>query len=49
MNDREKQRAVIEFLEKDGCEAPEIHRKLLAVYAAATVDISNVRRWMKRF
>lgn len=40
---------MIEFLEKKGCEDPEIRRILLAVYGATTITVSNVRRQMKRF
>ncbi|UYV62871.1 hypothetical protein LAZ67_2002195 [Cordylochernes scorpioides] len=43
---RQKQRAVIEFLEMEGCS--EIHQRLKIVYTEVTIDISNVRRWMKR-
>ncbi|UYV68193.1 hypothetical protein LAZ67_5003332 [Cordylochernes scorpioides] len=42
-----KQRVVIEFLEMEG--ASEIHKGLKNVYKEATIDISNVRRWMKGF
>jgi hypothetical protein len=45
-----KQRSVIEFLYKsDETCAVNIHKKLLNVYKDETIDISNVRRWLKRF
>jgi len=48
VSSRIKQRAVIEFLTHEN-EAPvEIHRRLLAVYDEQTVDISTVRRWVRK-
>ena len=48
VSSRIKQRAVIEFLTQEN-EAPvEIHRRLLAVYDEDTVDISTVRRWVRK-
>jgi transposase len=49
MDARLKQRAVIEFLIKEGCSAVEIHRRLKDVYGDAVIDVSNVRRWVKKF
>lgn len=49
MDDRLKQRAVIEFLTKEGCTAVEIHVRLQNVYGDSVIDISNVRRWVRRF
>ncbi|UYV68194.1 MALRD1 [Cordylochernes scorpioides] len=44
---RQEQRVVIEFLEMEGCSASEIHKELKNVYKEATIDVSNVRRWIK--
>lgn len=49
MDIKEKQRAVIEFLAKEGCAPIDIHRRLKNVYGDVTIDRSNVRRWTKRF
>lgn len=44
-----KERVVIEFLAKEGCPPKEIHMRLKKVYGDAVMDISNVRRWVKKF
>lgn len=49
MDGKLKQRAVIEFLAKEGCSAVDIHTRLKNVYGESVVDISNVRRWVKKF
>ena len=49
MDVKQKQRAVIEFLTKEGCTAVNIHRRLRNVFGEATIDESNVRRWVKKF
>lgn len=44
-----KQRAVIEFLYVEGVQnAAEIHRRLVNVYGTDTIDVSNVRRWVRK-
>jgi histone-lysine N-methyltransferase SETMAR len=49
MDPNQKQRAVIEFLKKEGCRMSDIHRRLQDVYGDDTIDRSNVYRWMKKF
>jgi transposase len=49
MDSKQKQRAVIEFLMKEGCRLSDIHRRLQNVYRDDTIDRSNVHRWMKKF
>lgn len=49
MNNKTKQRAVIEFLTKENCTPVEIHRRLKNVYGGSVLDLSNVRRWVTRF
>jgi len=44
-----KQRAVIEFLTAEKVVPIEIHRRMQAVYGDQCVDVSTVRRWIKRF
>jgi len=46
---RFKQRAVIEFLTADKVPPIEIHRRMQAVYGDHCVDVSTVRRWVRRF
>ena len=46
---RFKQRAVIEFLTAEQVPPIEIHRRLPAVYGDQCVDVSTVRRWVRRF
>jgi len=46
---RFKQRAVIEFLTAEKVPPIEIHRRMQAVYGDHCVDVSTVRRWIKRF
>ena len=43
-----KQRAVIEFLTVEKVPAIEIHRQMQAVYGNQRVDVSTVRRWVRR-
>ena len=43
-----KQRAVIEFLVLEGESAAAIHNRLKNVYGDKTIDVSNVRRWVRR-
>jgi len=49
MEVRMKQRCVIEFLHAERIAPIDIHRRLLNVYGALTVDVSTVRRWVVRF
>jgi transposase len=44
-----KQRAVIEFLKAEKFSPIEIHRRMQAVYGDQSVDVSTVRRWVRRF
>jgi len=44
-----KQRAVIEFLTAGKVPPIEIHRRMQAVYGDQCVDVSTVRRWVRRF
>ena len=46
---RFKQRAVIEFLTVEKVPSIEIHRRMQAVYGDQCVDVSRVRRWIRRF
>ena len=46
---RFKQRAVIEFLTAEKVPLVEIHRRMQAVYGDQCVDVSTVRRWVRRF
>ena len=46
---RFKQRAVIEFLTAEKIPPIEIHRRMQAVYGDQWVDVSRVRRWVRRF
>jgi transposase len=49
MDSKQKQRAIIEFLTKEGCRLSDIQRRLQNVYGDDTIDRSNVHRWMKKF
>jgi len=44
-----KQHAVIEFLTAEKVPPIEIHRWMQAVYGDHCVDVSTVRRWVRRF
>jgi len=46
---RFKQRAVIEFLTAGKVPPIEIRRRMQAVYGDQCVDVSTVRRWVRRF
>ena len=46
---RFKQRAVIEFLTAEKVPPIEIQRRMQAVYGDQCVDVSTVRRWVRRF
>ena len=46
---RFKQRAVIEFLTAEKVPPIEIHRRMQAVYGDQCVDVSTIRRWVRRF
>jgi transposase len=46
---RFKQRAVIEFLTVVKAPPIEIHRRMQAIYGDRCVDVSTVRRWVRRF
>jgi len=46
---RFKQRAVIEFLTAEKVSPIKIHRRMQAVYGDQCVDVSTVRRWLRRF
>ena len=43
-----KQHAVIEFLTAEKVRPIEIHRRMQAVYGDQFVDVSAVRRWVRR-
>jgi len=43
-----KQRAVIEFITAEKVSPIEIHRRMKAVYGDQCVDVSTVRRWIRR-
>ena len=45
---RFKQCAVIEFLTAEKVSQIEIHRRMQAVYGDQCVDVSTVRRWIRR-
>ena len=49
MDVRQKQRCVVEFLNAEGVAPIDIHRRLANVYGAEAVDVSTVRRWVRRF
>ena len=46
---RFKQLAVIEFLTTEKFPPIEIHRRMQSVYGDQCVDVSTVRRWVRRF
>jgi len=46
---RFKQRAVIEFLTVEKVPPIKIHRRMRAVYGDQCVDVSTVKRWVRRF
>ena len=46
---RFKQLAVIEFLTAEKVPPIEIRRRMQAVYGDQCVDVSTVRRWVRRF
>ena len=46
---RFKQLAVIEFLTAEKVPPIEIHRRMQAIYGDQCVDVSRVRRWVRRF
>ena len=46
---RFKQHAVIEFLTAEKVPPIEIHRRMQADYVDQCVDVSTVRRWVRRF
>jgi len=46
---RFKQRALIEFLTAENVLPIEIRRRMQAVYGDQCVDVSTVRRWVRRF
>ena len=43
-----EQRAVIEFLTAEKVQTIEIHRRMQVVYGDQCVDVSTVRRWIRR-
>ena len=45
---RIRQRSVIEFLTAEGEMPIRINERLKNVYGDATVDVSTVRRWVRR-
>ncbi len=47
LSTRCKQRAVIEFLTTENCAPKEIHSCLKKVYGNETINISNVRCWVR--
>jgi len=46
---RIKQHAVIEFLTAEKVPPIKIHRQMQVVYCDQCVDVSTVRRWVRRF
>jgi saccharopine dehydrogenase-like NADP-dependent oxidoreductase len=46
---RFKERAVIEFLSAEKVPPIEIHRRMQAIYGDQCVDVSTVRRCVRRF
>jgi transposase-like protein len=46
---QKKQRAVIAFLTAEKVPPIEIHRRMQAVCGDHCVDVSTVRRWLRRF
>ena len=44
-----RQRAVIEFLTKEGIPAAEIHQIRQLAYGSVCMGTSSVRRWVKHF
>ena len=44
-----KQRAVIEFLTAEKVPPIAIHRQMQAVYGNQCVEVSTIRRWVRRF
>jgi len=44
-----KQRAVFEFLTAKKVPPIEIHRQMQDIYGDHCVDVSTVRRWVRRF
>ena len=46
---RFKRRAVIEFLTAEKVPPIEIHRRMQTAYGDQCVDVSTVRRWVRRF
>jgi hypothetical protein len=45
---RFKQSPVIEFLNVDKVPPVEIHRRMQVVYGYQRVDVSTIRRWVRR-
>ena len=46
---RFKKRAVIEFLTAEKVPPIDNHRRMQAVYGDHCVDVSTIRRWVRRF
>ena len=46
---RFKQRTVIEFITAEKVPQIEIHRRMQTLYGYHSVDVSTVRRWVRRF
>jgi len=46
---RFKERAVIEFLTAGKVPPIGIHRRMQAIFGDRCVDVSTVRRWVRRF
>jgi len=44
-----KERAVIEYLTAEKVPPFEIQRRMQAVYGDRCVDVSTIRRWVRRF
>ena len=49
MEERVKQRCVIEFLHAEKIASNDNHQCLLNIYGDQTVDVSTVRRWVAHF
>ena len=46
---RTRQRVVTEFITAEGFSPIEVHRRLRSVYGEDAIDVSSVRRWVRRF
>ena len=44
-----RQRMLTELLTAEGSRPVQIHRRLSSVYGEDAVEVSSVRRWLRRF